>query len=254
MPLLTAENVTKRFGGLVAVNSLSFDIEQGAIVSVIGPNGAGKTTLFNSISGFVRLASGKIEFKGRDVTSLTPSRRTALGIGRSFQTPSLIGDASVEVNVLAAQNLQTGYRLWDVVFRPWRQSSGERRVRHRAATALEQFGLRHERDELASDLSFGFTRWTELAGLLASGAELLLLDEPTTGLDRGESERLAGALRRARADGRTILVVAHDVHFVLETCDLVHALAEGSHIVSGKPREVCSHPTVIEHYLGKQRI
>jgi ABC-type branched-subunit amino acid transport system ATPase component len=251
-PLLEVRDAMVVFGGLHALDGVSLSVPRGSITGLIGPNGAGKTTLFNAVSGFVRLTSGAIAFNGRDITSLPAHRRAQLGIGRSFQTPTLIDDATVDTNLLAAQGQQSGYNLLDVLFRPWRHRRGERRLEERASAAAAEFGLGGVRAQAAADLPFGASRWTELAGLLASGAELLMLDEPTTGLDRGETERLARALRTAQRAGRTVFIVAHDVQFVLATCDLLHAMAEGRHIVSGSPREVCDHPEVVEHYLGRR--
>ena len=248
--LLEVRDAAVSFGGLQALGGVSLDVEEGAVVGLIGPNGAGKTTLFNSISGLQAIDSGHVVFRGRDVTALPAHRRAALGVGRSFQHLGLTMEESVLANVLAAQHLGAGYSGFDLVTRPWRWWQAERRLAARADEALAAFGLSTERDRPVQDLSFAHARFVELAAVLVEAPALMLLDEPTTGLDITEVAELRDALGRARADGTTILVIAHDVGFVMGLCDHVYVLAEGRLLAEGTPEEVQGNQAVVEAYLG----
>ena len=249
--LLEVRGVSRRFGGVQALDDVSLDVERGEIVGLIGPNGAGKTTLFNTISGLTAIDAGTITFDGTDVSSLPAHRRAALGIGRSFQNLGLMHDESVATNVLAALHRSAGYAAADVALRPWRLWAGERALRRRTDAALQRFGLLAERDTTVSDLSFARARFAELAAVVAEDPALMLLDEPTTGLDPSEVSLLAEVLADIRAAGTTMLIVAHDVGFVMRMCDRVYVLAEGRLLVSGTPDEVQRDPAVVEAYLGK---
>ena len=249
-PLLAVRDAAVSFGGVHAVGGVSLDVHQGAIVGLIGPNGAGKTTLFNSISGLQRLDRGTVSFAGRDVTGLGAAERAALGIGRNFQNLGLMLEETVETNVMAARFLHAPYRPTDVVVRPWRWRAGERAMRSVVSDVLDHFDLGADRHRPVRDLSFAAARFVELAAVVACEPTLMLLDEPTTGLDMGEVDLLARLLRELREGGTTLLVIAHDVGFVLELCDHVVALAEGRVIAEGTPDEVRSDQAVIDVYLG----
>jgi branched-chain amino acid transport system ATP-binding protein len=248
--LLGVRDARLAFGGLQALGGVSLSVPEGSIVGLIGPNGAGKTTLFNSISGLLGLDSGAVLFGGRDITALPAHQRAALGIGRSFQHLGLMMDESGATNVLAAQHLSAGYSGLDLLFRPGRWRRRERELGRRTAAALETFSLVDDRDRPVKDLSFAAARFVELAAVLVETPALMLLDEPTTGLDVTEVDTLLHALRRVQAAGTTILVIAHDVGFVMELCDRVYVLAEGTVLAEGAPAEVQHNRAVVEAYLG----
>jgi branched-chain amino acid transport system ATP-binding protein len=250
-PLLEVEKISVSFGGLRALDDISLRVPPGSIVGLIGPNGAGKTTLFNVISGLQAHDSGAVRFAGRDVAALSAHARAALGIGRSFQNLGLIGDETVGVNLMAAEHLAARYRGWDLLLRPWRWWGEELRLRQRAHEAAAALGVAGCWDERIDDLSFGRARFVELACVLVERPWLMLLDEPTTGLDVGEVAQLLRVLRAQRDVGTTILLVAHDVRFVMGLCDHVYVLSEGRLLFDGAPEAVQRQPQVIEAYLGR---
>jgi branched-chain amino acid transport system ATP-binding protein len=249
--LLRAEKVSLAFGGLLALNDVSIEVPDGEIVGLIGPNGAGKTTLFNVISGLQAADQGHIFFDGNDITRLPAPKRAALGIGRSFQNLGLIQNETARTNLLAAQFLSTAYRGTDVLVRPWRWWREERRAARRAIDIAAEFALSEHLDERIVDLSFGAARFVELACVLIERPRMMMLDEPTTGLDAREVDQLLTILRAERAGGQTILVVAHDVRFVMEVCDYVYVLNAGAVLAHGTPEEVQASPEVVAVYLGR---
>lgn len=249
--LLHVDSVSRRFGGVQAVDGFTLDVGAGQIVGLIGPNGAGKTTSFNIISGLVSADEGSIAFDGTEIVTFPAHRRAALGIGRSFQNLGLMQEETAEVNVLSYLHRSAGYSGADVLLRPWRRKRGEQELRRRCDEALTRFGLLGDRDRRICDLSFARARFVEIAAVVAEQPRLMLLDEPTTGLDVGEVERLGEILLQLRAEGTTILLVAHDVGFVMRVCDHVYVLAEGRPLFDGAPAEVQAHPAVAEAYLGR---
>jgi ABC-type branched-subunit amino acid transport system ATPase component len=249
--LLDVRDVSIRFGGVQALRDVSLRVEPGAIIGLIGPNGAGKTTLFNIVSGLLSADHGTIEFAGADITTRPPHERAGLGIARSFQNLGLMLDETAAFNVLTALHRSAPYSGPDVILRPWRWMRGERHLQRRALDALARFDLLPVRDTRVSDLSFAKARFVELASVVAEAPRLMLLDEPTTGLDLAEVAHLARVLTEIRDTGLTMLVVAHDVSFVMKTCDYVYVLAEGQLLCEGTPRQVQSDPAVIEAYLGR---
>jgi branched-chain amino acid transport system ATP-binding protein len=248
--LLEVDDARVAFGGLQALDGPSLRVEEGSVVGLIGPNGAGKTTLFNCISGLQRLDTGRVTFDGIDVTALAAHERAARGVGRSFQHLGLMVDETVETNILGAQYLTSGYGSGDPIIRPWRWRARERALARTADDVLARFGLAAQRRSVVRDLSFAAARFVELAAVMAGAPRLVLLDEPTTGLDVAEIALLADVLQAVRSQGVTILVIAHDVGFVMDLCDHVYVLAQGRILAEGKPAAVQRNPAVVEAYLG----
>jgi branched-chain amino acid transport system ATP-binding protein len=249
--LLCVRGISRRFGGVQAVNGVSLKVEAGEIVGLIGPNGAGKTTSFDIISGIVRADEGSIELDGAEMVDMPAHERARLGIGRSFQNLGLMQDETAETNVLSYLHRSAGYSGIDVLVRPWRRAVGEADLKRRSDAALARFGLENDRDRRVCDLSFAHARFVEIAAVVAEEPRLMLLDEPTTGLDLAEVERLGEILLQLRGEGTAILVVAHDVSFVMRVCDHVYVLAEGRPLFDGSPAQVQVHPAVAEAYLGR---
>jgi branched-chain amino acid transport system ATP-binding protein len=248
--LLDVQGARVSFGAFRAVDDVSVHVDDQSIVGLIGPNGAGKTTLFNAVTGLLRMDSGTVLFGGTDISKLSPVRRARLGIGRSFQNLGLMMGESVHTNVLAAQFLSADYAGWDVVIRPWKWRRCEGDLHDRTLALLEHFQLTPLLRTQVADLSFASARFVELCGVLARKPQLVLLDEPTTGLSEAECERLRVALLRARKEGVTILVISHDVSFVMTATDRVYVLSEGRILMEGAPDEVRQDPAVISAYLG----
>jgi len=250
MALLEVENVRRRFGGLVAVDGVSFAVTAGQIKAIIGPNGAGKTTLFNMISGLLSLDAGRIAFKGRAITGFQPYQVARAGISRTFQDPSLFSRMNVLENVMVGRHSRTRCESFQCCLRFPGQRREEAGIREAAQAHLEYVGLAHRAASSAGALAFGERRMVELARALATEPELLLLDEPASGLNTREKAGLGQLIRRIRDRGVTILLVEHDMTLVMDLSDEILVLHNGTPIAEGKPQEIQSHPQVISVYLG----
>jgi branched-chain amino acid transport system permease protein len=251
-PLLRVENVTVRFGGLTAVDDASFEVHRNRIVGLIGPNGAGKSTLFNSISGLVPMASGRIELLGRDITNEPPHSRAAAGIGRTFQMIGLAKDRSVTENLLLAQHSVAAYSTAEALLRVGRARRVEPELRDRADAAIVALGFERYAGTPVNELSHGQQRIVELGCVLVTAPELVMLDEPSAGMSPGAAENLAERLRDIRDQlGRTVLLIEHNIPLVLDLCDDLYVLEAGRIIASGAAHEVAALPEVVGAYLGE---
>jgi branched-chain amino acid transport system ATP-binding protein len=247
---LAVRDLAVRFGGVAALEAVTFEVRPGSITSVIGPNGAGKTTAFNAITGYLRPAGGRITYDGVALTGLRPSAIAQRGIVRTFQRTSVFPALSVEGNVLTGLHLRGSARFFEVLAGRRRLAAEEKRLVADAVAILEFVGLAHRRRERASALPYGEQRLVELAIALAARPRVLLLDEPGAGMTSAEKTVVSGLIRKIREQGVTVLLVEHDMRMVMGISDTVIALNGGRVIAEGPPAAIQSHPDVIRAYLG----
>lgn len=253
-PILAVENLSLRFGGIVALNDLSFSVPKGIICGLIGPNGAGKTSLFNCVSRLYNPSSGKVIYEGRDITNLKPGDIAPLGVARTFQNLALMRSLNVIENVMLGGHHHGRTGFLKAPFVPPSLRSEERALRKLAIGLLERLGLDHLRDEPVDSLPYPTLKKIELARALACRPRFLMLDEPAGGLSHSEVDELSSTLKMLKDDfSLTVLLVEHHMGMVMNISDEIIVLDFGNMIASGVPAEIKSNPRVIEAYLGKSR-
>lgn len=247
---LQAQGLEVSFGGLRALQDCSFTVDKGRITCLVGPNGAGKTTIFNAITGFLKPNEGHVSFKGESLDGLTPQKIVEKGIARTFQNLRLFIDLTALDNVLIGLPAQTGEEPLAAIFRPFHVARAQRRRRDEALATLEHVGLADRANEFVRNLSYGEQKLLTVARGLATGAELLLLDEPASGLSAGALDGIMSLLRRLQGEGKTLLVVEHNTRVVQKIADDVLFLHQGHLMASGTPQAIISDPALAEIYFG----
>jgi len=250
--LLEIQNLTMQFGGLVAVNDVSLDIQEGEIHALIGPNGSGKTTIFNVVSGYYKPTQGVVRFRGKQISGLPSYKITAMGVARTFQNLRLFSSMTVMENVLVALGHHAKTRFWQHVLDPFSVRREEEELKEKALQMLRIMKIDQYADEQATSLPYGLQRRVEIARALATEPTLVLLDEPAAGLNEAETAELRDMLLEIRQSGITIFLVEHDMKLVMEISDVVSVLDYGKKIAEGSCSAVSCDPVVIEAYLGRE--
>ena len=250
MALLEVKGITKTFGGLVAVENVEFNVNEGEIVSIIGPNGAGKTTIFNMLTGVYHVNGGKILFDGKEIQNKQPRDIVKAGIARTFQNIRLFPTMRVIENVLVGEHINIGYHFLDLLFKTKKYRDGEKAAHQRAIDLLVSLDLGDQIDNYAKNLPYGMQRKLEIARAIATKARLIILDEPAAGMNPQESEELKEFIRKLRDKGQTILLIEHDMSVVMDISDRIYVIDHGRKIAEGLPKEIAVNKRVITAYLG----
>lgn len=248
--LIETKKLTKRFGGLVAVNEVDFTIEKGKINAIIGPNGAGKSTFFNLLSGSYSPTSGRVIYKGKDITKLPPDKIAKLGVARTFQTTNLFEQSTVLDNVIVGHRLRTESNLLDAVLRTKRFTREEKKCRDKAMEVLDFVGLTHVSDQLAGSITQEEKKRVAFALALATDPEIVFLDEPTAGINPGETEGLANLMEKMIKQQITVCLIEHKMKMIMKLADKIMVLNYGEKIAEGTAEEIMNNQAVIEAYLG----
>ena len=250
--ILSIEHISKNFGGVAALSEVSFGVRSGEIVGVIGPNGAGKTTLFNLITGVFSPSSGTVSFRGKTIIGLRPHKVTKMGIARTFQNIRLFGHMTALENVMVGSHCRTHAGLWQGLWRTRIQRGEEKSIREKSESLLRLVGIAEDQDTPAGSLPYGKQRRLEIARAMGTDPELLLLDEPTAGMNESETEELRLLIKKIQALGKTVVLIEHDMHLVMNVCERLVILNFGRKIAEGIPEEIRENKDVIEAYLGRE--
>ena len=250
MSFLEVNDITIRFGGLVAVDHVTFHVEKGEIVSIIGPNGAGKTTVFNMLTGVYQVDTGEILFEGKPIHNHAPQEIVEAGISRTFQNIRLFPNLRVIENVLVGTHIRTKYGFFSSLFRTPRYRREEAELTGKAIGILNSIGLGGQLNNYACNLPYGDQRKIEIARAIATDAKIILLDEPAAGMNPQESDELLRFIRELRDKGYTIILIEHDMSVVMNISDRIYVLDHGKQIAQGLPSEIATNAQVIEAYLG----